>query len=105
MKHFFAVLTLLLASSLSAFAQQDTSTMEQELLRLVNQERAKSGVPQLRLDPRLTAAARAHSQLMAQRTKLAHRLEGEPELSQRVAVTGLRFNAVAENVSSAQGSD
>lgn len=79
--------------------------MEQEVLRLVNQERAKAGAPALRLDPKLVDAARGHSQRMAQRKTLTHRLDGEPDLSERVAATSLRFNAVAENVSSAQASD
>jgi uncharacterized protein YkwD len=103
--HLVLALLLVLATPLSAEQQQDPSAMEQDLLRMVNQERAKAGVPALRLDPMLVDAARAHSRLMAQRKTLSHRLEGEPDLSQRVAATRLRFNAVAENVSSAQGSD
>lgn len=106
MKSCLALLALwLLASSPILAQQRDPSAMEQELLRLVNRERAKAGVPELRADPNLAAAADAHSQLMAQRKTLAHQLGGESGLSQRVAATGLRFNAVAENVSAAQASD
>ena len=103
--HLVLALLLVLASSLFAQREQDPAAMEQDLFRLVNQERAKAGVPALRLDPMLVDAARAHAQVMAQRKTLSHRLEGEPDLSQRIAATRLRFNAVAENVSSAQGSD
>jgi uncharacterized protein YkwD len=104
MKLSLIVLALCLAA-VRASAQQDPSAMEQDMLRLVNQERAQAGLPLLHLDARLTAAARAHSQLMADRKKLAHVLEREPDLSERVAATGLRFNAVAENISAAFGSD
>jgi uncharacterized protein YkwD len=102
--HLALAVLFVLASSLFA-QQQDPSAMEQELFRLVNQERAKAAMPALRLDPMLVDAARAHSQQMADRKTLSHRLEGEPDLSDRVAATHLRFNAVAENISSAQGSD
>lgn len=104
MKLCLALLPLVLLP-LAAFAQQDTSAMEQELIRLVNQERAKAGVPALRVDDQLTAAARAHSERMAQHKTLAHTVDGEPELSQRITATGLRFNAVAENVSLVEPSD
>jgi uncharacterized protein YkwD len=93
------VLLLTAAPALAQKAQQDASTMEQELLRLVNQERVGAGLPEFHLDPKLVDAARAHSALMAQHKKMAHDFDGEATLSQRIAATGLRFNAVAENVS------
>lgn len=100
------ILFVLLLFPVAALAQQpDTSSMEQELLRLVNQERAKAGLPALRVDPSLTSAARAHSERMARQKLLAHQLAGEASMSQRIAATGLRFNAAGENVSSAQAPD
>jgi hypothetical protein len=105
--NFLVSLLAVVLLPLPSFAQkqQDPSAMEQELFRLVNVERVKAGVPPLRLESKLTDAARAHSTVMAQRKTLAHTLPGAPDLSQRVGATGLRFNAVAENISSAQGSD
>ena len=103
MKFLLALLVFL--SPALAQQQQDPAAMEQDLFRMVNAERAHAGLPQLRLDPKLVDAARAHSQLMADRKTLSHDLQREPDLSQRVASTGLRFNAVAENISLAHGSD
>ena len=104
MKLSLAILALALLQPALA-QQQDPSVMEQELFRLVNAERARAGLPQLRLESKLADAARAHSQLMSDRKALSHRLDGEPDLSPRISATGLRFNAVAENVSLVQGLD
>src|SRR4051812_5511751 len=96
---------MLLALACACAAAQDSAPspdetkMEQEMLRLTNQERAQRGVPALRRDEKLTEAARLHSKLMAERRKLEHQLDGEPELSARVARQGVRFNSVGENVS------
>ncbi len=107
----FAAALLIVAALVcgSAVAQQASAaqsakadvvpSVEEELVRLTNQERVKAGLPELKVEARLTAAARQHAALMAERGELAHDLSGEPNLSSRVAATGLRFNAVAENVS------
>ncbi len=71
---------------------------EQELIRLVNQERAKAGLPALVTDDRLTRAARQHTLLMAQRSQLSHQFPGEAAPAQRLAATGIRFNREGENV-------
>jgi uncharacterized protein YkwD len=69
-----------------------------ELLRLVNQERAKAGAPPLAWDEHLAQAAQGHAERMADKKELSHQLEGEPGLRERIAATGLRFNDDAENV-------
>ena len=71
---------------------------EQRLLDAVNEERADRGLPLYRLDRDLVAAAADHSRLMADSGRLAHQLPGEPDLRTRIAGTGLRFDAAAENV-------
>ena len=81
-----------------AIAQQYDPAAEQQLVQLLNLERARAGLPSLKLDDRLTQAARAHSQLMAQANQLSHQLPGEPVLSKRLAATNLRFDNNAENV-------
>ncbi len=91
------LLACLLLSSL-ALAQQYDSAAEQQLVKLLNLERARAGLPSLKVDDRLTQAARAHSQLMAQAGELSHQLPGEPVLSKRLAATNLRFNNDGENV-------
>jgi Cysteine-rich secretory protein family len=92
----FAVVSLLLA--VSAAAQQYDSQAERELVRLLNQERARAGLPSLKVDDRLTEAARVHSAMMAQEDKLSHRLPGEPALPNRLAAMNLRFDNDAENI-------
>ncbi|MBZ5569914.1 MAG: CAP domain-containing protein [Acidobacteriia bacterium] len=89
-----------------AAAQQFDSQAEQQLVQMLNQERARAGLRSLKVDDRLTQAARAHASLMAQAKRLSHQLPGEPALPKRLAATNLRFNYDAENVArndSAQG--
>ncbi len=50
--------------------------LEQQMLELVNQERAKEGLAPLRADPELTEVARAHSRDMLARGYFSH---GSPE--------------------------
>lgn len=71
---------------------------EHELVERINQSREGQGLPRLEWSSKLAEAARAHSQEMAKRGQLTHRLPDEPELRQRVAATGLRFDFAAENV-------
>lgn len=89
-------ISVLLAGA--AAAQQFDPQAEQQIVQLINQERQRAGVPPLKMDERLTQAARAHTALMVRQERLSHELRGEPKLSQRLAVTGIRFNNDAENV-------
>jgi hypothetical protein len=93
-KEKFLVSILLLCGV--AFAQQ--SPQEQQLVKEVNRSRAEAGLPPLKTDDRLTAAAREHSRRMADRETLGHVLHGEPGVAERLAATGLRFNRSGENV-------
>lgn len=71
---------------------------EQQLLVLINQERAKAAVEPLKLDERLTRAARKHSQLMIDRDSLAHQLLGEDPLVMRLSAEGVRCDHDGENI-------
>lgn len=71
---------------------------EKELFTLVNQARLADNLPPLLLDERLTAAARAHSQLLSEFKNLAHQYEGEPPLQARLAQAGVPFDSAGENV-------
>ena len=82
----------------TAIAMQAQSADEQKLLALLNQERVKAGLPALQWDAHLAQSARAHGKIVAQRGQLSHQFPGESELGERVAATGLRFNAAGENV-------
>jgi cysteine-rich secretory family protein len=89
---------LVLLGGAAAVAQQFDEQAEREFVQLMNQERARAGRSSLKVEDRLTQAARAHSQSMAQAKQLSHQLAGEPKLSKRLAATNLRFNDDAENV-------
>jgi cysteine-rich secretory family protein len=77
------------------------SPAEKQLFDLVNHERQKAGVSRFEWSDKLAQAALAHSKLLDRHQELSHQFAGEPPLQQRVGVTGLRFNSVAENVAEA----
>src|SRR3954468_11138703 len=89
---------VLLLFCLSAFAQAQASSQEQQLVDELNRSRRDAGLPELRVDPKLTQAAREHSQRMADQQKLAHVLPGEESVAQRLAAAGVNFNRSGENV-------
>jgi hypothetical protein len=93
-----ALALLLLGAAAAGSARDRQPDWEARMLEQVNRERERAGLPALRQEPRLDAAAAEHTSRMARRGTLAHQLRGEPPLRARVAATGLRFNAVAENV-------
>jgi hypothetical protein len=82
----------------SARAQNVDPSGEQQLVQLVNAERAKQGLGALEVDQRLTEIARKHSELMSERGMLSHQFPNEPDMRARVATTGMRFNFSGENV-------
>jgi uncharacterized protein YkwD len=74
---------------------------EQELVDLVNKERAKKELPPLKVDPALTKAARLHSANMAKQEKMQHILDGKrPE--QRAEAAGYRLGWVGENIAAGE---
>jgi uncharacterized protein YkwD len=75
-----------------------TLSPEQQIFKLINMERENAGLQALQWDRNVAQAALAHARQLADHAELAHRFDGEPELDQRVGATGVRFNAVAENV-------
>jgi len=75
------------------------SEAEQQLLEYANRAREKAGAPPLHLDEGLTAAARAHADVMARKRQLTHQFEGEPSLPRRLAASSaLHFDRAGENV-------
>ena len=94
---FFVIFVSMLLVGLGT-AQQFDAQAEQQLVQLINQERARAGQPDLKVDDRLVKAAREHSALMARAKLLSHQVGDEPKLSNRLAANGIRFNNDAENV-------
>jgi uncharacterized protein YkwD len=79
--------------------RSDFPTVEREIIRLVNQERAKRGLPALEPNQQLTEAARKQAAMIAERRQLSHRFPGQPILGERIAETGLHFDHAGENAS------
>ena len=93
-----ALVTLLILCAASAPAQQKTSDAERQLFNSVNQERKAHGLPALKYDEALAAAARAHAQRMAGQGTISHQLPGEPNLLTRARAAGAHFSWISENV-------
>ena len=92
------VLLVCAAVGFAEGASSESAAAEQELLRMTNHERAQAGLPELQWNDWLTQAARKHAEEMARHGQLSHQFPGEPGLRDRIAATGLRFSASAENV-------
>jgi uncharacterized protein YkwD len=90
---------MLVVPSLAMAQLTYDSAGEQHILDLANQARAQAGLPALKLDPGLTAAARQHSARMAAQQKLTHDFPGEPALPVRLgARVAVPLTAEGENV-------
>jgi hypothetical protein len=86
--------------ALPAWAQQPA---EQQVMDLMNADRAQQGLAPLKWDPALAQAATQHAQLMAQQPALSHQYPREPDLATRCGVAGAHFRSIAENVALAPG--
>jgi len=64
----------------------------------VNRTRRAWGLPDLKWNDALAAAARRHAGLMAQHGSAEHGYAGEPSLASRVTQAGAHFVWLAENV-------
>jgi uncharacterized protein YkwD len=72
---------------------------ERELLDKANADRARAGLPALKMDDGLVQAARAHAAEMAAQKHLSHQFSGEPSLVNRIAaVSDLHLEQAGENV-------
>lgn len=79
----------------------NSSVAEQYLYSAANAERMQRGLPPLRWDGDLYAAASYHAVQMAERDSISHQYQGEPELAARGQQAGVRFSVIAENVAEA----
>ena len=74
------------------------SEAEARIFAELNHSREQAGKPPLKLDPKLTQAARNHTELLVKHQSLSHQFSGEPTLEDRLRAVGLFFTAAAENV-------
>lgn len=79
-------------------------TVGQEVMRLINQERADQGLPALTVDLRLVDAARGHSQDMASNGFVGHTGADGSNAGARIDRAGYSWSYYAENVAAGQPS-
>lgn len=72
--------------------------VQAQLLALHVAERSQAGLPALRLDPKLTAAAQGHADFMAHADRLGHSGIGDGDPWTRIRDQGYAFTAAAENI-------
>jgi len=72
--------------------------IEERILDLVNAHRARLGLSELRLDARLVAAARAHSEYMNRTLLLSHRGYRDSDFADRAGAAGYAGFPRAENI-------
>jgi len=93
------VITCVMSTVLSsASSPQNASSTERQLFDAVNRGRTSRGIPTLRWDEALAAAARSHALEMAKRGGVAHQFPGEPNLPTRAQRAGVRYTSLAEDV-------
>jgi len=80
---------------------QPTSSSEKALFEAVNHARKSNGLPALKWDYNLAAAARKHAQEMAKRSSVEHTFPGEPSLPSRATKAGAKFISISENIARA----
>jgi uncharacterized protein YkwD len=74
------------------------------VLEAHNKARAEEKLPPLETDPKLAAAARAHSEDMATHDKMTHEGSDGSTASQRIERQGYRYRSAGENVAFGQSS-
>jgi uncharacterized protein YkwD len=81
----------------SAPPVSNVATAQQELLTLVNRDRAEQGLSQLQLDPKLNQAAQNHSQDMVSNGFIGHNSPTRGTPQQQAAATGVT-ELVGQNI-------
>ncbi|MGH9643181.1 MAG: CAP domain-containing protein [Terriglobales bacterium] len=79
-------------------ARQASDVRQTEVLDLVNKERTQAGCKPLRLDPRLAAAATAHSEDMAKRGYFGHNNPDGASPADRIRAIGYEWASEGENI-------
>jgi uncharacterized protein YkwD len=92
------VLAVPLTIRVQAQQAQGTEIIERDLFDYANHERSAQGLPALRWNTSLAAAAQKHAVVMAQKGSLSHQFPGEATLPVRAGQSGAHFVWLAENV-------
>jgi uncharacterized protein YkwD len=78
--------------------QISPAAFEQRVIELINVERTKRGLPALGFDDKLTLAARAHSQDMADKGFFSHTGSNGSNPGDRISATGYDWSTYGENI-------
>lgn len=95
------ILSLALAWSLPAPV---VAGVEESVLAGVNAARAKAGCGPLRMNAKLTAAAKSHARAMAELNFFGHTGKDGSRFSNRIKRQGYSYRAAAENIAAGQKS-
>jgi uncharacterized protein YkwD len=96
----YAVVMLGMARSRVDTPKERAKVVE-EMVKLVNAERAKEGLKPVKLNAELSAAAQGHAENMAKQQRMDHVLDGKTP-QDRIRVAGYKGTRGTENVASAQ---
>ena len=80
----------------------ESSGPKAEVLRIVNQERAKAGCSPLTANSQLANAAQAHSADMAANDYFSHTSRNGDQMADRVDAAGYRWRSLGENIAKGQ---
>ena len=83
-------------------AAQSVSAFEQEVAKLVNEERAKAGLKALELDTKLSEVARAKSQDMKDKGYFSHQSPTYGSPFDMMKQFGITYKAAGENIAKGQ---
>ena len=81
---------------------EDVKTLENEVIRLVNVERAKMGLPALKANWQLSRTARYKSQDMINKNYFSHQSPTYGSPFKMMESFGLRFSSAGENIAKGQ---
>ncbi len=100
-----ASLVFLAGLAFPAAQGQQPQEIAHRIFDRTNQDRSARGLPALRWNAALAAAAQAHAEWMVREGAISHRFPNEPDLLTRAAQAGAHFQAIAENVATGPGAD
>ena len=98
---FFSMIGLFLFILVCTACEDETPTyneFEWRVFELTNIERTNQGIPALRWDDRLGAAARAHSEDMVKNNFRGHTGSDGSSVGQRITRAGFEWRICAENI-------
>lgn len=91
----------LMVSTVPALANR---ALEQQVLELINQQRAQGGCKPLVMQSQLNAAAQGHANAMAVKNFFGHSGKGGKKFSARIKAQGYRGRKFAENIAAGYAS-